>query len=154
MRRIPLTGARNLGRLTRIWRGFPILYIVLAFFILPLFFVGLSALYTQHTKGWTVLGVMITLFTAVGMAWTTYWCYYQNGKQKMIASFKSRQRRHETLQTLPDDMDSMKRKIQVLFDHTGAPDDEEEEEDVEKQALMSEEKETGEDHSIENEIQT
>jgi len=156
MRRIPLNGARILGRLTRFWRGFPLLYIAMMFFIIPLFFLGLSALFTQHTKGWTVLGAMVVIICLVLMAWASYWCYYQDGKRKMINSFKERQRRNDAIKNLPDDMDGLKRKVQTLFDHTGAPDDEEEAEvDVEKQALINEKEESsGEDTSAENEIET
>ena len=155
MRNIPLSGARALGRMTRIWRGFPLVYIALVFFLIPLFFLGLSALFTQHTKGWTVLGVLITLMAAMGIAYTSYWCYFKEGKKKMIDGLKVRQRKQEAIKALPDDMDALKRKIQILMDHTGAPDDDEEEEDVEKQALVDgKEADVGDDSEIENEIQT
>lgn len=160
MRRIPLNGARSLGKMTRFWRGFPLLYIAVVFFVIPLFFLGLSALFTQHTKGWTVLGVMITLMCAVGMAWTTYWCHYQDGQRKLINSFKERQRRNEALKSLPNDMDALKRKVQTLMEHTACPDEEEEDEknDVEKQALIVDSKKdsTSEDSAAEDvaEIET
>ena len=155
MRNIPLSGARALGRMTRAWRGFPLVYILVVFFLLPLFFLGLSALFTQHTKGWTVLGTLITLLTAAGIGYTAYWCHYQDGKKKMIDGFADRQRKQEAIKNLPDDMDVLKRKIQTLIDHTGAPDDAEEDEDVEQQALLDDDDKKMDDVSeVENEIQT
>lgn len=155
MRNIPLSGARALGRITRVWRGFPILYIVVMFFLVPIFFLGLSALFTQGTKGWTVLGVLVTMLTGAGIAYTCYWCYFQEGKKKMIEGFAARQRKQEAIKNLPDDMEVLKRKIQILIDHTGAPEDDEEDEeaDVEKQALLDDEK-LDNTSEVENEIQT
>merc|ERR1711990_1127286 len=36
MRNIPLKGARLLGKATRMWKGFPLLYIAVTFVIIPL----------------------------------------------------------------------------------------------------------------------
>lgn len=36
MRRVPLDGARTLGRMSRIWRGFPLVYIAFVIFLIPL----------------------------------------------------------------------------------------------------------------------
>merc|ERR1712087_843176 len=40
MRNIPLNAARSLGQATRIWKGIPIVYILLVFLILPLLLLG------------------------------------------------------------------------------------------------------------------
>jgi hypothetical protein len=119
------------------------------------FFLGLSSLFTQGTKGWTVLGVMIVLLTVAAIGWTGFWCKYRDGKNKMIKGFLERQRRNDAIRTLADDMENVQRKIQMLIDHTGAPDDEEV--DVEKQALvdnLEKQDSAADSESISNEIQT
>merc|ERR1712232_964164 len=60
MRRIPLNAARQLGKATRIWRGVPIVYILIAFFLLPALLLGISMLFTAGVKGFMVLGSMLT----------------------------------------------------------------------------------------------
>ena len=157
MRNIPLSGARALGRMTRAWRGFPILYIAVVFLLIPLFFLGLSALFTQHTKGWTVLGVMVVLAAAAAIGWTGYWCRYKDGKAKTTAWFKVRQEKKEAMESLPAELKAIKRKMQILMELTGAEDDgdDDEEADVEGQLLLKKDHSTAEDEDlIENEIQT
>merc|ERR1712226_1731368 len=61
MRQIPLYAARRLGRAARLWRGFPLVDIAIMFVIVPLFFLGLSALFEKGTKGFTVLGSFIVI---------------------------------------------------------------------------------------------
>ena len=96
MRRIPLGGSRVLGRLTRIWRGFPLVYIGICFFLIPLFFFGLSSLYTGGS-GLTALGVMLTIAVVLGLAYTFYWCRYKDGKQKTLDAFQRRERRRGSI---------------------------------------------------------
>ena len=50
MRRIPLFLARRLGKGTRIWRGFPLVYIAVMFFLFPLIFLGISFMFEKNTK--------------------------------------------------------------------------------------------------------
>merc|ERR1712151_46439 len=38
MRRIPLAGARTLGKATRLWKGFPLVYIFVTFLVVPALF--------------------------------------------------------------------------------------------------------------------
>ena len=160
MRRIPLRGAVELGRATRTWRGFPIIYIIVVFLLIPLFFLGLSALFTQHTKGWTVLGSMIVIMVILAMGWTAYWCQYKDGQTKMITYFKARQEKKEAIDTLPAELKALKRKLDLLMEHTGAVDDENDNEDDEEIGNTSDEgqklvmKTDDEDDEIENEIQT
>ncbi|CAB9509848.1 Sodium-dependent phosphate transport protein 2B [Seminavis robusta] len=154
MRRVPLSGARFLGKMTRVWRGFPVLYIAIVFFLIPLYFLGLSSLFTQGTEGWTALGICLTLLTAFAIFYTVFWCKFRDGKQKMVVKFHNRQRKNDAISTLADDMDAMKRKLQILMDHTGAPADEDVEMgnfEMEDQALLKEEN-TGDDEL--SEIQT
>jgi len=139
MRRIPLSGAVTLGKITRVWRGFPVVYIAVVFLLIPIYFLGLSSLFPQHTTGWTVLGSVIVILCIIALGYTIYWCNFQDGKQKMVVKFARRQRKKDALDSLPDDMEHLKRKVNVLMDFTGAVDEEENEAaaaDVEKQGLM------------------
>ena len=145
MRNIPLNGCRQLGKMTRVWRGFPLVYIVVCFLLIPLFFYGLSSLF-MGAEGLIALGAIITLIVGLGLIYLLYWIKYKDGTGKTIQAFKERERKRTAYANLPDDMESvkdeissLKRKIQTLVEHTGAPEDEEEEdpEDVERQALTN-----------------
>ncbi|CAB9515344.1 Sodium-dependent phosphate transport protein 2B [Seminavis robusta] len=124
MRRVPLAGARALGRGTRLWRGFPVLYIFVVFVVIPAIFLGLSALYEQGTKGWTTLGVFFTLVLIGSLLYLGFWCKFREGRRRMGDCFRLRERRRETMDTLPDDMEFLKARVSALIDHTGMPDEE------------------------------
>lgn len=132
MRKLPLMGARQLGRATRIWRGFPLLYIFVVFIIIPALLLGLSALFEQQNKGWTTLGSFLTIMVILAFGYTGYWCRFKDGRHKVTQCFSERQRHREAVQCLPDDMEFLKAKITALAEHTGLP--EEEEKDVEADA--------------------
>ena len=136
MRNVPLQGARYLGRATRIWRGFPVLYIAVVFFVVPLLFLGLSALFEQHTKGWTVLGSFVTVMAGIALLYTGYWCRYKEGKEKLSTCFAARQRKRETMETLPDDIEYLKSQIIALREHTGLGDENDDAEAQEGNAVV------------------
>jgi len=64
MRRIPIAGAKGLGTATRWWRGFPVLYIAVAFFLIPLILLGISSLFTNSRAGAIAFGALIVIFLA------------------------------------------------------------------------------------------
>ena len=160
MRRIPLHGARQLGKATRLWRGFPIVYIAVVFILIPALFLGLSALFEQGNKGWTTLGAFLTILVGGGILYLGYWCRFKNGRESMATCFRNRERRRETMETLPEDMEYLKARIAALSDHTGLPEPEEdiEEEAGEKEDVVSDDPEKVDantsDDEISNEIQT
>ena len=166
MRRIPLKGAEALGKLTRIWRGFPLLYIGVCFFLVPLFFFGLSELYTG-AAGLVALGILLTFALAVVIVYTIYWCRYKDGQKKTVEAFARRQRKNEAIKSLPEDMETLqseigylKRRVQQLMEHTGAPeedDDEEQQKFLENADVSSKTTSSAgndDDEEVENEIQT
>ena len=124
MRSIPLYAARRLGKATRLWRGFPIVYIGIMFILVPLLFLGISALFTEDAKGFTVLGSFIVVLLAAGLGYLAYWMYYKDGRQKCTDCLTARERKRITIRDLPDDMDYLKQKVALLLEHTGAPDEE------------------------------
>ena len=124
MRNIPLHGARQLGKATRLWRGFPLVYIAVVFILIPALFLGLSALYEQGNKGWTTLGVFLTLILIGCVLYLGYWCRFKNGRDQLAQCFRERENRRKTMESLPDDMAFLKARIAALSDHTGLPEEE------------------------------
>jgi sodium-dependent phosphate cotransporter len=127
MRKLPLYAARRLGRATRVWRGFPLVYIFVMFVVVPLFFLGLSAMFEKDTKGFKVLGSFIVILISIGLAYMTYWCLYMDGREKCVACMTKRERKRVAIQDLPDDMEFLKARVAALSDHTGLQFEEDEE---------------------------
>ena len=124
MRQVPLHAARQLGKATRIWRGFPILYIGVMFFLVPLTFLGISYLFTQDSKGLTVLGSFIVVVMALILAYLAYFCQFKGGKEKCTSCMVNYQARSTAYKALPSDMEYLKAKVAALSEHTGLPADE------------------------------
>lgn len=121
MRRIPLNLAVSLGKTTRVWRGFPIIYILTIFGVVPLLLLGLSSLFTQESKGFTVLGSLITVLLILFIAYIVYKWYKGGLKESIVEGFETRERKNNAIKDLPDDMDYLKSEIVRLRDHTGLP---------------------------------
>jgi len=122
MRNIPLNAARQLGKATRIFRFFPVVYILVCFIICPLLLLGLSSLFTQDSKGYTVLASFITAIVGCAIIYTIYWYNKKDGKGKIYNAMVKRNKRNQTYKDLPDDMDYLKSEIERLKDHTGLED--------------------------------
>jgi sodium-dependent phosphate cotransporter len=123
MRKLPLNAARNLGKMTRLWRGFPFVYIAVMFFLVPLIFLGISFMFEDGGKGMTVLGSFIVAIVGLGLIYTVYRCKYKGGKEKCIKCLKTREVRRVTMAELPEDMVYLKVKLAALMEHTGLPED-------------------------------
>jgi sodium-dependent phosphate cotransporter len=126
MRRVPLAMARALGKGTRIWRGFPILYIFICFVFIPIILFGLSSLFTQDSKGYTVLGSFLVIALILMILLFTYKWIKGGLKESVVQTFEKRQRRKTYEQALPDDIDAIKSELARLREHTGLAEDEEE----------------------------
>jgi len=119
MRKIPLEAARTLGRVTRIWRGFPILYIFICFFVIPLLLFGITSLFDQDSKGFTVLGSFLSAVLGLILIWFL-WKWFKGGlKEKIISCFTNMQKRKTATNELPSDMEYLKSEIERLRIHTG-----------------------------------
>jgi sodium-dependent phosphate cotransporter len=127
MRRVPLNLARKLGKTTRIWRGFPIVYIIVMFFIVPLILLGVSACFEQGSKGFTVLGSFLVVGIIVGIAYFLFWWYKRDGNAKCVACMSERQRRKDHAKQLPDNMEYIKAELERLREHTGLAEEADEE---------------------------
>ncbi|KAL3787315.1 hypothetical protein HJC23_009561 [Cyclotella cryptica] len=126
MRKIPLNGARALGRATRRSKLVPVIYIVSVFLIAPILLLGIDALFEQNSVGFTVLGSFIVILIILLALRFTWWWRKQNGKEKTLAYLDKRQAMSDTKATLPEDMKFLKAKVMQLCEHTGLPEEEEE----------------------------
>ena len=131
MRRIPINLARKLGKATRIWRGFPIVYIIVMFLLVPLILLGLSACFEQGSKGFTVLGCFLTIGVAIALGYWFFWWYRRDGRAKCESCMATRQRRREASKELPDNMEYIRAELERLREHTGLADEDEESDDEE-----------------------
>jgi sodium-dependent phosphate cotransporter len=123
LRNIPLNAARKLGKATRIWKGFPLVYIGVMFFLVPILLLGLSELFGQKTVGFTVLGVFLTIALFVGFGLSVYWWRFRGGKESIVQKMARRQKKNATIQSLPEDMDYLKSEVMRLKEHTGLSDE-------------------------------
>lgn len=119
MRNIPLWAARRLGKATRIWRGFPLLYLAVMFGGVPLFFLGVSSLFQKKTTGLNVLGSFIVIVIAASLAWTGYWWVYKDGRAQCGTYMAKRERVRTAIADLPDDMESLMERVAVLEERAG-----------------------------------
>lgn len=132
MRRVPVRLAKGLGKATRWWRGFPILYIGICFFAIPLILLGISYLFTSDSKGLIVLGSILVIFLFFGLVKFLWWWCRQDGRNKTEACFKKRQKRKDVMNEIPDEWGPLKADVEALKDHTGyvAPEDEDDDEEA------------------------
>jgi len=135
MRQVPLNAARRLGKATRIWRFFPVVYIIGMFFILPLIFLGLSSCFEQDSKGFTVLGAFLCVIIGLMILYFFYWWYKKDGKEKCTMCMSNRQRQNDYQKALPDDMEYIKKELARLREHTGLEDEDEEVEEKEEKDI-------------------
>lgn len=136
MRKFPLNAAKQLGKVTRSWRGFPIVYILIVFGLIPLLLLGLSSLFNQGSKGFTVLGSFLTVILILLIALFAYKWMKGGLKESTIERFATRERKNKAVVALPDDMDYVKSELVRLREHTGlsepTPEGDKEKEDVEE----------------------
>jgi len=145
MRQLPLTAARFLGRMTQLWRGFPFVYILFAFFLIPLGLLGLSFTFQSGSKGMIVLGSFLTVVLVLFLGWLFYNLKYRGGYGRMIAYFAERERRRLTYLHLPDDMSTIKDDMSSMKEQLAKlvkPEESENHgEDVEEAAVPAEDEE-------------
>jgi sodium-dependent phosphate cotransporter len=139
MRKVPLEGARALGKWTRRSRLIPPIYIIIVFFVIPLLLLGLSYLFAAGSVGYTVLGSFLVIIVAYGIARFIWFWKKQDGRARFLAWLDRRHEMSVTQATLPEDMKYLKAKVGQLAEHTGLPEDEEEGVEVEALKPVDEE---------------
>jgi hypothetical protein len=117
MRSVPLNAARQLGKATRAWKGFPMLYIAMMFLVMPMFLLAISTMFSSKKTGEVVAASILLVLFCAFWAWFIWWWRYRDGKNRMGQFFFKRQRNVNALETLPYDMHWLQRKIKELQEH-------------------------------------
>jgi sodium-dependent phosphate cotransporter len=123
MRRIPIHMAKALGKATRWWRGFPLLYLAVVFFVIPLILLGISALFVNGSSALAVLGSIIVIGLAFSLAKFLWWWFKRDGAAKTEANFKSRQHKKDIAARLVDEWEPLVAEVKALKDHVGLEDE-------------------------------
>ena len=123
MRRIPIHMAKALGKATRWWRGFPLLYLAVVFFVIPLILLGISSLFVNGSSALAVLGSIIVIGLALLLAKFLWWWFKRDGAAKTEANFKSRQHKKDIAARLVDEWEPLVAEVKALKDHVGLEDE-------------------------------
>lgn len=119
VRQVPLDAARTLGKVTRVWRGFPIVYIIVTFLLLPLMLFGLSSLLQQDAKGYKILGIMLCTII-IGLLLLFVYKWKRGGlRESTIQRFEDRQKRKAAFLTISEDMEDIQSELARLREHVG-----------------------------------
>lgn len=119
IRNIPLGASRKLGRVTRKWRNFPLLFIGIVFFLLPILLLGISACFEKRTRGFTALGIFFLLVLCGGIGYFIFWWSCQDGRAKCRARIKTRERKYAAINSLADDLDYIKVDVEYCKNEIG-----------------------------------
>lgn len=137
MRKIPLGLARNLGKATRIYKLFPLIYIGVAFFLFPLLCLGLSMCFTQDSTGLATLGIILLIFLILGSFYFIYWWRCKDGSNKTYMCFVRKERKRVMMNALPDTLEQIHADLGRIKEAIGMGDDIEEENEEVKALLPS-----------------
>jgi sodium-dependent phosphate cotransporter len=119
MRHFVMNMARRLGKITRHWRSFPIPFIAVMYFLLPLLILGISTCFEKGTAGFTALGVFLLLLIFGGIAYFWFWWSCKSGKESCRACIRRRQRKSAAIKALADDMDFLKVDMEYCTNEIG-----------------------------------
>jgi len=117
LRSFPLDLARKMGKATRLWKGFPIVYILVVFLGIPLGLLGISNLFGRN-QTLTAIGSLVVVVLVAAIIISLYWLYWKGGSKVLIAHLKRRQQNANAMETLPYDMHYVERRIRDLQRHT------------------------------------
>ncbi len=87
MRAILIKMCKVLGKATRWWCGFPLLYIAVVFFLMPLALLGLSSLFISDSKALVTLGSLLMVFIVLFLAKFLWWWFKRDGRAITKADF-------------------------------------------------------------------
>eukprot|EP00531_Pseudo-nitzschia_arenysensis_P009311 CAMPEP_0116153394 /NCGR_PEP_ID=MMETSP0329-20121206/21222_1 /TAXON_ID=697910 /ORGANISM="Pseudo-nitzschia arenysensis, Strain B593" /LENGTH=750 /DNA_ID=CAMNT_0003650301 /DNA_START=51 /DNA_END=2303 /DNA_ORIENTATION=- len=120
LRSIPLDLARKMGKATRLWKGFPVVYILVIFLAIPLALLGISNLFGRN-QTLTAIGSLVVVLIVVTIIISLYWLYWKGGRKILAAYLKQRQQNTNAMETLHYDMHYVERRIEELQRHTACP---------------------------------
>jgi len=135
MRRVPLMLARMLGKATRIWKFFPIVYIFFVFFVVEIFLLLISELFVKQTLGYTALGIILTGGIVSYLLYVVFWWRYRDGAKVVLEYMTLRQRKADALESLPDNMEFLLEELARVKASIGLQDKIEETEEVQLRTI-------------------
>jgi len=94
MRQWPLRAAKQLGHLTRQYRGTPLLYILFAFVLVPGILLGFSSLFARSGP-FKVVGAILVAALVLGVLYFLHYYYKRDGKQAILTWMQRRQQQKE-----------------------------------------------------------
>lgn len=119
LRQIPLKASRKLGLITKEWRNFPVMFILVVYYAIPILVMGISSCFETDSKGFKALGAFLTIIIAGGLLYFLYWWRFDLGREKSKTWLRRRQRRIAALEQLADDMDYFKCDIEYVKNEIG-----------------------------------
>lgn len=119
-RRLPLYLARQMGKATRLWKGFPLVYILVMFIGFPLALLGISSLFGR-SRTLTTVGSVLVVVIVLASAGSVYWWNWRGGRKALGAVLERRQKNANARETLPYDLHYLRRRITELQQHTLCP---------------------------------
>jgi uncharacterized membrane protein len=100
--------AKLVGNATRQMKIFPILFIIIMYFVIPLLLLGISSCFEVHETGYTALGSFLVMIILGIVGYFLVWWKCQSGKLKFQEWIERRERRAAAIQALTDDLDYLK----------------------------------------------
>eukprot|EP00656_Telonema_subtile_P022855 TRINITY_DN2410_c0_g1_i4.p1 TRINITY_DN2410_c0_g1~~TRINITY_DN2410_c0_g1_i4.p1 ORF type:complete len:832 (-),score=229.12 TRINITY_DN2410_c0_g1_i4:113-2608(-) len=86
--RLPIPMCKFLGSMTRhIGRGFPLFYLLVAFFIVPVIAFGISFMLTDAGAIGVGFGIVLLIAVVGGVGYFVFWWNYQDGRARTIKFF-------------------------------------------------------------------
>ena len=113
MRQVPLNAARKLGKVTRTWKLFPVVYVVSCFIVIPAILVGISTLFEEGGP-YTAIGVLLVIFLAICMLRFAFFMLKQDGPTKIMAAFEKRQKTTDFYNTIQERFALLEDKVEAL----------------------------------------
>lgn len=119
LRQIPVKTAHKLGKITKEWRNFPAIFILIVYYIIPVLILGISSCFETDSKGFKALGTFLTAIIVGSILYFLYWWNFNMGREKSQSWLRRRQRRRAALEQLADDMDYCKCDIEYVKNEVG-----------------------------------
>jgi len=112
LRRIPIKAAQSLGKATKEYgKLFPVFYIIGSFIIAPLILFGISSLFEQGSRGFTVLGSFMVIIIAIVIVYGFIKWYKLGGREQFHQYTINRKRKLDAIKNLVNDMDNLKSEL-------------------------------------------
>jgi len=108
MRRMPIRAALYLGKCTQKLKIFPVLYIIVMFFLIPGTLFGISSLF-GGPKAYEALGVMIIFALFAAILYLVYWLKKRDGIIYLFGKLKEYNEKKAFYSNLQKDFEDMKK---------------------------------------------